>query len=123
MDLNELLTTLTTGWGDRLAILIPMALLGLVGLYVAYLVMGYLKSSQVGLEAEAVVGEASLPTSGTLPGTSNAPYCPVDGLQHPPGSVFCVRCEADLVRACVDCGTVNSAASSACLSCGAQLTA
>ena len=123
MDLNELLTTLTTGWGDRLAILVPLGLLGLVGLYAAYLVMGYLKSSQVGLEAEAVVGEASLPALASGGAPSTEPYCPVDGLRHPAGSVFCARCEADLVRACPDCGTVNGAASTTCTSCGERLAA
>jgi hypothetical protein len=123
VDINELLKTLTSGWGDRLAILVPLAFLGLIALYVAYLVMGYLKASHVGLEAEAVTGEITLPpAAGTdVTVTADGPRCPVDGLRYPRGAVFCLRCEADLVQDCPECGTTVSAADATCFSCGTSL--
>jgi hypothetical protein len=120
MDLKELIESLATGWGERLTILVPLALVAAVGLYMLYLLIGYLRASNTGIEAEAVVGEAipleAEPQAG-LP--AGAPYCPVDGLVHPPGAVYCVRCEADLARDCATCGTTIRAVDAICFNCGA----
>ena len=86
MDLKELIESLATGWGERLTILVPLALVAAVGLYMLYLLIGYLRASNTGIEAEAVVGEViprETETPGALP--AGAPFCPVDGLVHPPG--------------------------------------
>jgi hypothetical protein len=120
MDLKGLIESLATGWGERLTILVPLALVGALGLYVLWLLIGYLRASQVGIEAEAVVGEA-IPKDAAPPALpSGAPYCLVDGLVHPPGAVYCVRCEADLARDCATCGTTIRASDAVCFSCGAR---
>ncbi|HJT63532.1 MAG TPA: hypothetical protein VJ839_02045 [Candidatus Limnocylindria bacterium] len=121
MDLKELIESLATGWGERLTILVPLALVAGLGLFVVYLLIGYLRASQRGIEAEAVAGEVLPPeaaASATLP--AGAPYCPVDGLVHPPGAAYCIRCEADLARDCATCGTTIRAVDAVCFSCGTR---
>ena len=121
MDLKGLIEALATGWGERLTILVPLALIGAFGLYVAWLLIGYLRASQAGIEAEAVVGEVALPDADApvaLP--AGAPYCLVDGLVHPMGAAYCARCEADLARDCPTCGTTIRASDAVCYSCGTR---
>jgi Double zinc ribbon len=120
MDLKGLIESLAIGWAERLTILVPLALLGALGLYVAWLVIGYLRASQAGIEAEAVAGEA-VPRDAAPPAlTAGTPYCLVDGLVHPPGAIYCVRCEADLARDCPTCGTTIRASDAVCYSCGTR---
>jgi hypothetical protein len=121
MDLKALIESLATGWGERLTILVPLALIAAVGLYVAYLLLGYLRATQKGVEADAVAGEVIAPDPAAptaIP--AGAPYCPVDGLVHPPGAAYCVRCEADLARDCQTCGTRIGAMDAVCFSCGTR---
>lgn len=101
----------------------PYLLAGLVALYVLWLVIGYLRVSQVGLEprspAQAVPllggpsGDASAATA--PPGV---PYCPFDGLQYPVGARFCTTCERDLQLECATCGATVAASESSCYRCG-----
>jgi hypothetical protein len=122
MDLKALIESLATGWGERLTILVPLALIAAVGLYVAYLLLGYLRATQAGIEADAVAGEVLAPEAASPTGIpAGAPYCPVDGLIHPPGAAYCVRCEADLARDCPTCGTRIGAMDAVCFSCGTRL--
>jgi hypothetical protein len=121
MDLKELIESLATGWGERLTILVPLALVGALGLFVVYLLIGYLRASQRGIEAEAVAGEVVPPeAAGSVALPAGAPYCPVDGLVHPPGAAYCARCEADLARDCQTCGTRIGAVDAMCFNCGAR---
>jgi hypothetical protein len=121
MDLKGLIESLAVGWAERLTILVPLALIGLLGLYVAWLLIGYLRASQAGIEADAVAGEAvALDPAASASLTAGAPYCPVDGLVHPVGAAYCARCEADLVHACATCGTTIRSADAVCFSCGAR---
>lgn len=121
MDLKGLIESLATGWAERLTILVPLALVGALGLFVAWLLIGYLRASNVGIEAEAVGGEVVPPeAAGTVALPAGAPYCPVDGLVHPPGAAYCVRCEADLARDCQTCGTRVGAGDALCFNCGAR---
>ena len=121
MDLKELIESLATGWGERLTILVPLALVGAVGLYVAWLLIGYLRASQAGIEADAVVGEAvAVDASAPRSTTPGAPFCPVDGLVHPAGAAYCARCEADLARSCATCNTTIGALDAVCFNCGAR---
>jgi len=120
MDLKGLIESLAVGWAERLTILVPLALVGALGLYVAWLVVGYLRASQAGIEADAVAGEA-VPRDAAPPAlAAGAPYCLVDGLVHPPGAIYCVRCEADLARDCATCGTTIRASDAVCYSCGTR---
>ena len=121
MDLKGLIESLATGWAERLTILVPLALVGALGLYVAWLLIGYLRASQAGIEADAVVGEAiATDPSAPVALPAGAPYCPVDGLVHPPGAAYCARCEADLARDCGTCGTTIRAMDAICYSCGTR---
>src|SRR5688500_2137106 len=90
---------IATGWGDRLALFFPLAVIGLLGLSVLWLVVGYLRVSQVGIaERRSGIQAAALPRSadGVLDAPRGLPYCGVDGLQYPPGARFCTVCERDL---------------------------
>jgi hypothetical protein len=107
------------------ATLLPYGLLGLAALYIAWLVIGYLRVSQVGIEAQSVVQPTlRLPRApdGTIEAPRGAPYCPVDGLQYPPGARFCTQCEADLALGCANCGATIRAADESCYRCGTRAT-
>jgi hypothetical protein len=120
MDLKSLIESLATGWAERLTILVPLALIGALGLFVAWLLIGYLRASQKGIEAEAVTGEAIAADAAPPALAAGTPYCPVDGLVHPMGAAYCVRCEADLARDCATCGTTIRAVDAVCFNCGTR---
>ena len=73
MDLKALIESLATGWGERLTILVPLALIAAVGLYVAYLLLGYLRATQQGVEADAVSGEVLAPDPSAPTAVPTAP--------------------------------------------------
>ena len=110
--------------GTALATLFPYMLLGLAGLYVLWLVVGYLRVSQVAIQqdgpgTQAVVA-APGPQGAIAAAPGGVPYCPVDGLQYPAGARFCVQDESELLLACASCGTVVRAADEACYRCGTR---
>ena len=100
----------------------PYAALGLLGLYVLWLVIGYLRVSQVGLADRQVSGEAvALPSSEAdtaLPRPRGVPYCSFDGLAYPLGTPFCAACERDLLLDCTNCGATLAATDASCFRCG-----
>jgi double zinc ribbon protein len=107
------------------ATLLPYGLLGLAAIYVLWLVIGYLRVSQVGIDADAVVHPVlRLPRApdGAIEAPRGVPYCPVDGLQYPPGARFCTQCEADLAVSCANCGATIRAADESCYRCGTRDT-
>lgn len=106
--------------GTALATVFPFLLLGLLGLYILWLVVGYLRVSQVGLgEGRGIQHAIQLPS-----GTDGAerprgvPYCSFDGLAYPVGARFCTSCERDLLIDCATCGATVSAADASCYRCG-----
>ena len=106
-----------------LATVFPYLLIGLIGLYVLWLLIGYLRVSQVGVaEARTSQPVVALPApaaEGALPETPRGvPYCAADGLQYPVGARFCTRCERDLSLDCVNCGATLSASDTSCYRCG-----
>ncbi len=110
MDLiRDVADWLATGWGDRLGIFFPIVLVGLLGLYLLWLVIGYLRVSQVGIADRAASQPVvALPSGGDeLP--RGVPYCPFDQLQFPLGARFCTSCERDLSLDCTNCGATLSA--------------
>jgi hypothetical protein len=115
---------LTTGWGDRLGVLFPLAVIGLLGLYLLWLVIGYLRVSQVGVEERRAAGAAiplPEPPAGELPtAPRGVPYCAFDGLQYPIGARFCTSCERDLSLDCINCGATLSAGDASCYRCGTR---
>jgi hypothetical protein len=103
--------------------ILPYGLLALAALYLAWLVIGYLRVSQVGINADFVVQPTlRLPRApdGEIEAPRGIPYCPVDGLQYPPGARFCTHCEADLAVSCANCGTTIRAADESCFRCGTR---
>ena len=124
MDLlRDLADWATTDWGNRLGLFFPIVLAGIIGLYLLWLVIGYLRVSQVGI-TERRSGEqaAALPRSaeGALAPPRGLPYCPVDGLQYPAGARFCTVCERDLSLDCTNCGATLRAGDASCYRCGTR---
>jgi hypothetical protein len=110
---NDLGTTIFT--------LGPYLLLGLLGLYVLWLVIGYLRVSQVGLGE----GRAAQPAVPLLAGGESSaevprgvPYCRVDKLSFPIGARYCTQCERDLLIDCANCGATLSGGDASCYRCG-----
>ena len=121
MDLiRDVADWIATGWGDRLGLFFPLVLVGLLGLYLLWLVVGYLRVSQVGL-ADKPAGQpvVALP-AGTVERPRGVPYCAVDQLQYPIGARFCTRCERDLSLDCTNCGATLWAGDASCYRCGTR---
>lgn len=111
--------------GSTLATIFPYLLLGLVGLWLLWLVLGYLRVSQVGLADDAGHGTATaapprLPATGggSIEAPRGVPFYPVDGIPYPAGTVYCARDESSLVVNCANCGTRISASDDRCYHCG-----
>jgi hypothetical protein len=110
-----------------IATLFPWLLVGLVGLYLLWLLVGYLRVSQVGIadgHAPAPVVALPPPSGEDTPGLGAAPrgvpYCTFDGLQYPLGATFCTKCERDLTLDCVNCGATLTASDASCYRCGTR---
>ena len=83
MDLiRDVADWLSTDWGNRLGFFFPLVLLGLLGLYVLWLIIGYLRVSQVGVaEKRADQPVVRLPSGeGATPAEHprGVPYCAFD---------------------------------------------
>jgi double zinc ribbon protein len=98
----------------------PFLLAGLVGLYVLWLVIGYLRVSQVGLrDGQGPQQAVALPSGEEAKERPRGvPYCSYDGLQYPPGARYCTKCERDLLLDCTNCGATLSAGDASCYRCG-----
>jgi len=110
---------------DLIFAVFPYAVVGLIGLYILWLVVGYLRVSQVGIQAEAAVHPVQrLPMApdGAVEAPRGVPYCPVDGLQYPAGARFCTQCESELSLSCANCGATIRAADESCYRCGTRAT-
>jgi double zinc ribbon protein len=126
MDLiRHAIDFIATGLGGFAATLAPYGFMGLVGLYLLWLVIGYLRVSQVGIQAEsATLPAVQLPRAqdGAITVPRGVPYCPNDGLRYPAGARFCTQCEADLLASCANCGATIRAADNSCYRCGTHAT-
>jgi hypothetical protein len=97
----------------------PYLLVGLVGLYVLWLVVGYLRVSQVGIgEGRGPQQAVPLPAGEAASPPAGVPYCPFDGLRYPSGARFCTSCERDLQLDCTSCGATVAASEPSCYRCG-----
>ena len=106
--------------------LFPFAAAGLLALYVLWLVIGYLRVSQVGLgDGHPPRQVVALPSSdsGAATPPRGLPYCAHDGLQYPAGARFCTSCERDLMLDCANCGATLTAADASCYRCGTRTAA
>ncbi len=121
--IREVLRWIAEDSANALATAVPFLLLGLLGLYVLWLVVGYLRVSQVGLgEGRGVQRAVALPaaTEGAVAERpAGVPYCTFDGLAYPAGARFCSSCERDLFIDCAVCGATGSTAAASCYRCGA----
>jgi hypothetical protein len=108
-----------------LATLFPYLVVGLLGLYMLWLLVGYLRVSQVGV-AEAHMSQPAFalpeaPAEGEQPtAPRGVPYCAFDGLRYPAGARFCAACERDLVLDCVKCRATLTAGDASCFRCGTR---
>ena len=122
--IRDLIEWTGSGWGDRLAILFPLALAGLIALYLLWLLLGYLRVSQVGLGEGHGAGDRTIQPLGWGEGGVQAPrgvpYCSVDGPGFPEGATFCPICERDLLRDCINCGATLRASEPSCYRCGVR---
>ena len=121
--IKDVIEWVSTGLGNLGATLFPFAMLGLLGLYLLWLVLGYLRVSQIGA-ASATAAAVPLPRApdGALEAKRGVPYCPLDGLQYPAGARFCPACESDLRVSCANCGATVRAADESCYRCGTRAT-
>jgi len=123
--IREVAEFIATGLGGLGATLAPYGFLGLLGLYLLWLVIGWLRVSQVGIDAEAATLPAlQLPRAedGAIDVPRGVAYCPNDGLCYPAGARFCTQCEADLLVSCANCGATIRAADESCYRCGTRAT-
>ena len=123
--IKDIIDFIATGLGGFTATLLPYAFIGMVGLYLLWLVIGYLRVSQVGVQAESTTLPAlQLPRApdGAIDVPRGVPYCPNDGLRYPAGARFCTQCEADLLVSCANCGATIRAADESCYRCGTHAT-
>ena len=77
---HDIADWIASGWGDRLGLFFPIVAIGLVGLYVLWLVIGYLRVSQVGLGDSGGPREAVAlpPASEGVERPRGVPYCAFD---------------------------------------------
>jgi hypothetical protein len=119
--IRNLIEWVANDGGSTAATLFPYLLVGLVGAYLLWLVLGYLRVSQVGADegraAEMVVPLPRAP-EGTVKAPPGVPYCAYDGLQYPLGARFCTSCERDLWLDCRNCGATLRAVDTSCYRCG-----
>ncbi len=126
MDIKGFIEWIGHDSGSAVATIFPYLLVGLVGLYLLWLVIGYLRVSQVGIGGESHGATSALPiaapTTGAAARPRGVPYCPVDHLQFPADARYCPRCEGDLSVDCANCGTTIQAADESCFHCGTRHT-
>ena len=125
MDLIvDLIEWVANDAGTAAATLFPYAVMGLVLLYAAWIVVGYLRVSQVGREEELqLAGRAARverAPDGVLEVQRGIPFCERCALRYPPGALFCARCEGDLLVDCANCGARLRASDESCLRCGTR---
>ena len=135
MDIKGFIEWIGHDLGSATATVFPYVLFGVVGLYVLYLILGYLRVSQVGIEAEAppepvlklaatgaptAAGESLAGESYGLSAPRGVAYCPTDALQFPATARFCPICDGDLMVDCANCGTTIRAADESCYHCGTR---
>ncbi len=123
MDVKAWIEWIGNDSGSTLATIFPYILLGLVGLYVLWLVVGYLRVSQVGIEAAGTTQPAvrlQRAPDGVFEPPRGVPYCANDALQFPAEARFCPVCESDLLVDCANCGTTIRAADESCYRCGTR---
>lgn len=134
MDIKGFIEWVGHDLGSATATVFPYLVAGAFGLYLLYLVVGYVRASQIGVSTESHATESltgnAVPLLSPATGTPWAapasgfprgvPYCPTDQLAYAPGGQICPRCEGDLMVDCANCGTTIRAADPSCFHCGTR---
>jgi hypothetical protein len=122
--IRDLIEWVANDSGSAVATIVPYGLAGLAGLYLLWLLIGYLRVSQVGLGEghgpDHVLELPRAPDGALAEAPRGVPYCAFDGLQFPQGARFCPVCERDLRRDCANCGATLQASDASCYRCGAR---
>ena len=123
--ITKLIEWLANDWGDRLVNLFPYCSLGLAALYLAMVVLGYLRVSQVAIEAEARDEAVPPPRCRRRRSRVSSAWHPVLPGRRPPvpGRRALLRQdESELLVACANCGATIRAADETCYRCGTRAT-
>jgi len=111
-------------WGGLIGLLPILLVVGVVGPAVSLLALGWvvyvLLAPRAKVRVEFGVTHA-LNRDGRAVYPDGEPYCPVDGLVYPSGSVRCDTCARDLFVRCPKCSTGRDAAITTCGNCGLVL--
>lgn len=119
--IRDLIEWVANDSGSTLATIFPFLLLGLLGLYLVWLALGWLRVSQVGLGEGRDTRVVALPAGADhAERPRGVPYCAAEGLIYPAGARFCTSCERDLLLDCSNCGATLSAADASCYRCGTR---
>ena len=111
-------------WGGLIGLLPVLLLIGVVAPAVSLLALGWfvyvLRAPRARVRLEFGVTHA-LSQDGRAVYPDGEPYCPVDALVYPSGSVRCDTCGRDLFVRCPKCSTGRDAAITTCGNCGLVL--
>ena len=111
-------------WGELVGLMPIILLIGLVGPIVSLLALGWIlyviRAPRVKVSLEVAPVRAQL-VDGRPEYPAGEPYCPVDQLIFPFGTVTCDTCRRDLLVRCPKCSTGRLAHISTCGNCGLVL--
>jgi hypothetical protein len=112
-------------WGQVIAALPVVVVLGLVAPFLTFLALGtvvYLaRKPRVNVRFEEGPRVAEIGADGQPVFPVGLPHCRRDGLVYPSGTLRCERCHDDLAVACPMCSLGRSALIDTCSNCGLVL--
>src|SRR5207247_2156998 len=112
-------------WGQLIAALPVLVLLGLIGPFVTFLALGtviyLLRKPRVKVRFEEGPRVAEIGADGQPIFPVGLPYCRRDSLIYPSGALHCERCHDNLAVVCPMCSLGRSALIDTCPSCGLVL--
>ncbi|HEX7948778.1 MAG TPA: hypothetical protein VF494_00400 [Candidatus Limnocylindrales bacterium] len=112
-------------WGQVIAALPVVVVVGLVGPFLTFLALGtviYLvRKPRVRVRFEEGPRVAEIGADGRPTFPVGLPYCRRDGLVYPPGTLRCERCHDELAVVCPMCSLGRSALIDTCANCGLVL--
>ena len=111
-------------WGELVALLPYFLLFGVAAPIFTLLILGWLvylfRKPRVGVRMEVAPIRAPV-VAGVPEYPAGEPYCPVDQLIYPSGTLVCDVCRRDLLVRCPKCSSGRLAHISTCGNCGLVL--
>jgi hypothetical protein len=111
-------------WGGLIGLLPILLVIGVVGPAVSLLVLGWVvyvaRAPRAKVRLEVGTARAVI-EDGRPVYPDGEPYCPVDQLIYPSGSIRCDTCGRDLFVRCPKCSTGRAASITTCGNCGLVL--